>query len=490
MKRTINLFLCLLIFEMLAAQEYDLFLCIGQSNMAGRGALTEAVSDTLSNVFLLNDKGEFEKAVNPFNKYSTIRKDLKMQGVSPAYSFSKAVASVTRRKVGLVVNARGGSSILSWKKGAKDGYYEKTLLRVKKAIAQGGTLKAVLWHQGEADVSRMEVYKEYITELVANLRKDLGIPDLFFVAGEIAEWGPNSNAVESNKAFNHLISHISEFIPNSVCVSSEGAFPLINRTDPHFDTDSQLLLGERYAKEVLVHCYQQSFVPSHEGGLRVLFIGDSITDGSWGGGGGLSTSKRNQWDLNHIYGSGYMYLCASHYQGKYPEKEYRFFNRGISGNTLAHLEKRWEEDAIALNPDVLSILIGTNDVHHYLRSNSQIPFDFEKWESRYRSLLDQSLKANPKLKIVLGAPFAANTGSMHRSDNFAVRDSMVRRCATIVKKIAKDYNAIYLPYDQLFDRLLKKCPTTKDTYWIWDGIHPTPAGHKQMAEVWIKKVKL
>lgn len=484
-----NLFLFLLMFQMATAQEYDLFLCIGQSNMAGRGALTEAVSDTLSDVFLLNDKGEFEKAVNPFNKYSTIRKDLKMQGVSPAYSFSKAVASVTGRKVGLVVNARGGSSILSWKKGAKDGYYEEALSRVKAAMAQGGVLKAVLWHQGESDVSRMEIYKEHLMELVTDLRKDLEMPDLFFVAGEIAEWGRNSNAVERNKAFNRLISHITEFIPNSACISSEGAFPLINRTDPHFDTDTQLIMGERYAKEVLMHCYQQSFSPTHEGGLRVLFIGDSITDGNWGGGGGLPASKRNQWDLNHIYGSGYMYLCASHYQGKYPEKEYRFFNRGGSGNTLAHLEERWEEDAIALNPDVLSILIGTNDVHHYLRSKSQTPFDFEKWERRYRSLLDRSLKANPKLKIVLGAPFAANTGSMRREDNFAIRDSMVRHCAAIVKKIAKEYNATYLPYNDLFEHLLKKYPTTQDTYWIWDGIHPTPAGHKQMAEMWINKVK-
>ena len=115
-----------------------------------------------------------------------------------------------------------------------------------------------------------------------------------------------------------------------------------------------------------------------------------------------------------------------------------FSIRGVGGHTLVHLEKRWEEDVIALRPDVLSVLIGTNDVHHYLRSKSRTPFDFEDWEKRYRALLDRSLKANPKLKIVLGAPFAANTGSMHRENNFAVRDSMMRCCAAIVKKIAKN----------------------------------------------------
>ena len=97
----------------------------------------------------------------------------------------------------------------------------------------------------------MEIYMEHLTELVTDLRKDLEMPDLFFVAGEIAEWGPNGDAIERNTAFNRLISRINEFIPNSACISSEEAYPLINRMDPHFDTDSQLILGERYAKAVL-----------------------------------------------------------------------------------------------------------------------------------------------------------------------------------------------------------------------------------------------
>lgn len=110
----------------------------------------------------------------------------------------------------------------------------------------------------------------------------------------------------------------------------------------------------------------------HASGPRVLFIGDSITDGNWGNACGMPkpTAERSLWDMNHIYGSGYMYLCASHYQGDFPEKEYAFFNRGISGNTLRDLEKRWEEDAIGMKPDVLSVLVGTNDVHYCSIRNS------------------------------------------------------------------------------------------------------------------------
>ena len=79
-------------------------------------------------------------------------------------------------------------------------------------------------------------------------------------------------------------------------------------------------------------------------------------------------------------------------QGDFPEKEYAFFNRGISGNTLRDLEKRWEEDVIGMKPDVLSVLVGTNDVHYYLQGDKKEPFDFEGWEKCYRSLLDRSLQ--------------------------------------------------------------------------------------------------
>ena len=56
----------------------DLYVCIGQSNMAGRATLTPEIMDTLQNVYLLNDKGRFEPAVNPLNRYSTIRKEMSM----------------------------------------------------------------------------------------------------------------------------------------------------------------------------------------------------------------------------------------------------------------------------------------------------------------------------------------------------------------------------------------------------------------------------
>ena len=97
MKSSIFISLFVLLCMGTSAQEYDLFLCIGQSNMAGRGYMSEEVLDTIPGVYLFNDRGQFEKAVNPLNRYSTIRKGMELQRVGPSYSFSKMIAVKTGR---------------------------------------------------------------------------------------------------------------------------------------------------------------------------------------------------------------------------------------------------------------------------------------------------------------------------------------------------------------------------------------------------------
>lgn len=229
---------------------FDLYVCIGQSNMAGRATLTPEVMDTLQNVYLLNDKGNFEPAVNPLNRYSTVRKDLSMQRLGPAYGFAKEMARQTKRPVGLVVNARGGSSINFWLKGSKDGYYEEALSRVRIAMKQGGVLKAILWHQGEADCSNPEAYKQKLISLVKDLREDLGMPNLPVVVGQISQWNWTKREA-GTVPFNQMIKKVSSFIPHSDWVSSKGLGWYKDEKDPHFNTEAQLLLGKRYAKKVL-----------------------------------------------------------------------------------------------------------------------------------------------------------------------------------------------------------------------------------------------
>lgn len=223
-------------------------------------------------------------------------------------------------------------------------------------------------------------------------------------------------------------------------------------------------------------------------GLKILFIGDSITDGNWGGGNAKPSSQRSLWDMNHIYGHGFMFLCAAHYMSENPNAEYEFFNRGISGNSLYGLEKRWKEDVLDIKPDVLSILVGINDILYYQQSDKSSPFDFQAWDKKYRELLDKAKQENPDLQIILASPFITPTGKMGEAEDFEDYNTMIKQCITIVKNIAKDYNAIYLPYQKMFDGILKKTPTTQNKYWIWDGVHPTAAGHQRMADMWIKQV--
>jgi lysophospholipase L1-like esterase len=157
---------------------------------------------------------------------------------------------------------------------------------------------------------------------------------------------------------------------------------------------------------------------------------------------------------------------------------------------LSDLEKRWKEDVIDIKPDVISILIGTNDAYYYARQPHGEIFDYDAWSHLYRSLLDSLLLINPKIKIVLCSPFLEKTGNMRSRSDFAVRNTVVHRLAVIVKQIAKDYHAVYLPFQEMFDKKMKKYPELPDTYWIWDGVHPTPAGHRLMADMWIKYVKM
>ncbi len=244
------------------------------------------------------------------------------------------------------------------------------------------------------------------------------------------------------------------------------------------------------------HRYFQSQQSRHQPvsmGLRVVFMGDSITDGNWGKGDGCPAADRNQTDRNHLYGSGYMYLCASTLQSLYPERDYRFFNRGVSGHALDDLAARWQTDAIDTRPDVLSVLVGTNDVERYLHMRSQaadpaqVPeFDFAAWEHRFRELLDASRQANPELKIILCTPFIVRSGRLAEEETFGLRARLVDECAAAIRRLAADYGATLVDLHETVGAL--EAPRGDASYWVWDGIHPTPAGHRRMADAWLDAV--
>jgi hypothetical protein len=211
------------------------YLLIGQSNMAGRAPFTEDEAGVIERCFLLDAEDHWESANNPLNRHSTIRKGLGMQKMNPGYAFAKAMlqkdAGIT---LGLVVNAKGGSSLKEWAKGTK--FYDEAVRRTK-AAQKSGKLKGILWHQGESDEKDTD-YLPKLQALIADLRKDLAEPLLPFVCGQIKDV----------PLINDQLMALPLSVPATACASADG-LSAMDRW--HFDARSVKLLGERYA--LLMH---------------------------------------------------------------------------------------------------------------------------------------------------------------------------------------------------------------------------------------------
>ena len=204
----------------------------------------------------------------------------------------------------------------------------------------------------------------------------------------------------------------------------------------------------------------------------ILFQGDSITDGNRG---------RNE-DPNHIMGHGYAFSIASRIGADYPEKHYHFFNRGISGNKVTDLAGRWQVETLDLKPDILSILVGINETVSLVLQREPV-VSVEKYEEIYDELLKQTLAKFPGILFVLCEPFILKVGRIEEKWEAYYSDVIERQ--KVVRKLADRYNTVFVGFQEVFDKACDKAPAS---YWIWDGVHPTVAGHELMARGWIKEV--
>lgn len=207
-------------------------------------------------------------------------------------------------------------------------------------------------------------------------------------------------------------------------------------------------------------------------GALVLFQGDSITDGNRG----------RSSDPNHIMGHGYAFCLAARLGADFPLKRYQFVNKGTSGDKIIDLERRWETDVLHLHPDVLSVLIGVNDAASVVADWKPV-VNPDRFKEVYHKLLEQSLAVNENLKLVLCEPFILQ-GDRTR-DKWQVYVEDIQQRQEIVRALALEFDAIYVPFQTVFN---KACQLTPDNYWIWDGVHPTVAGHELMAREWLKQV--
>ena len=209
-------------------------------------------------------------------------------------------------------------------------------------------------------------------------------------------------------------------------------------------------------------------LPKLAKGSRLLFLGDSITDMKWG---------RNERDRNHYLGHSYVYLIASRLGVDMPEAQLEFFNRGISGHKVSDLKARWQKDAIDMKPDLLTILIGVNDVS---RGGT-----LKQWEADYRFILDASRKAKADLPVVLLDPFVLRSGRLKNEAAWKEWRGNVDKYCGIVAQLAEDYDATHVKTQEVFDAAAKAASPEQ---WIWDGVHPLPQGHELIARNWLLQV--
>lgn len=220
--------------ELQAAEPDLVFLLIGQSNMAGRAHLVEGDDKPIPGVVMLDDKAQWIPASNPLNRFATNRKKISMQRIGPGAGFAHRMhEAFPDRTIGLIINARGGTSINLWEKG--DELYDNALKRV--AAVPELKVDGVLWHQGEADRNDQK-YLAKLRTLVDTLRKDLNHPTLPFVAGEVYGKGH----------VNEVFGTVGKEIPHTDAVK---ATDLKVFDGVHFDRESQLTLGARYAEAML-----------------------------------------------------------------------------------------------------------------------------------------------------------------------------------------------------------------------------------------------
>ena len=198
----------------------------------------------------------------------------------------------------------------------------------------------------------------------------------------------------------------------------------------------------------------------------ILFQGDSITD--------AGRSREN----DALTGHGYPTLVKATL-GLDEHGKYEFINKGISGNRIVDLMARIKCDIINLKPDVMSILIGVNDVWH--EESYQNGVSTEKFEKFYGMIIEEVKEALPDIKIMILEPFLLKGSASE--EKWELFRSGVEEKAAASKRIAEKYNLKFVELMHKFDEVYETEPMG---YWLSDGVHPSAAGHELIKNAWLK----
>ena len=188
--------------------------------------------------------------------------------------------------------------------------------------------------------------------------------------------------------------------------------------------------------------------------MRILFQGDSITD--------AGRDKRNYHDM----GNGYPKYASELIAKEFSDADIEFINFGISGNRTCQLFDRLYNDGIDFQPDIISILIGINDIWHRYGS-AKIETTDTQIETNYRAILER-LKSQTNAKIVMLQPYLLDCDKIDH-----MRPDL-ERVLPIVRRLADEFADVYIPLHELFSEAIKTQP--ESLYYSGDGVHPNSNG--------------
>ncbi|MBN2181078.1 MAG: SGNH/GDSL hydrolase family protein [Sedimentisphaerales bacterium] len=200
----------------------------------------------------------------------------------------------------------------------------------------------------------------------------------------------------------------------------------------------------------------------------IVFIGDSITDAG-------------RFDAAYEpFGNGYVHFAANYLLAKYPEYDIGVINTGISGNTVRDLSNRWQKDCLNHKPNILSILIGVNDLCRQYANRLNEAVLLDEYELTYERLLSQA-KAKCDRRLILMEPFL-----FCRDKNNPVYIAL-QEYIRVVHKLAEKFDAVLVPLQNLIDKKIENVPQQE---WSDDMVHPYQWAHSWIAQRWIEFTKL
>lgn len=229
--------------------------------------------------------------------------------------------------------------------------------------------------------------------------------------------------------------------------------------------------------------------------MIILFQGDSITDGG----------RKRSMDANHILGHGFQYIASARLALENCEKGYKFINKGVTGNAIDDVYKRLYDDVIPYKPDLVSFLVGINDIERGVgRPHGEVT---DNYIGTYTKMLDDLRAELPNVKIVICEPFYLeidNYDEPYKNSPHVMCEEFfkplnlpknpeaiewkkkeIKIMQGKLKNFTDKIDCTYVPLQKEFDEYAKKAP---GEYFVWDNVHPTVAGHEIIARAWLNAV--